>query len=241
MIHNWLDDTTSEPRARERAQMSFGTKPGTPLGEAVRTLTQFKSFAAAVLGRHLAPAFRGYAGYKPAALMAHFIVATTLTGWLAMNAKAIARGEQPKSLVGADAAETGKIWTAALVQGGGLGIYGDFLFGEQNRNGQGFAVSSLAGPALGDIEQVAQAVLSAVHGGDVNPSTGASRLPGELTRLASRNIPLINTWYTRLALDYLILWRMQEAVSPGYLERYENRVRTQEGGEFWLPPTSALN
>ena len=58
-------------------------------------------------------------------------------------------------------------------------------------------------------------------------------------RLGAHNIPLVNLWYTRLALDYLVLWRLQEAVSPGYLARYESRVRNQEGGDFIVAPTSA--
>jgi hypothetical protein len=38
---------------------------------------------------------------------------------------------------------------AALAQGGGLGIYGDFLFGEVSRMGAGL-VSTAGGPALSE-------------------------------------------------------------------------------------------
>jgi hypothetical protein len=158
-----------------------------------------------------------------------------------MNAKLIAKGQAPRSLVGADPEETMRIWAASLAQGGGLGIYGDYLFGEQNRNGLEFTLSSVAGPAIGDMEQVAQIVRQATHGGAINEKTGQSQIGPELMRLGAHNIPLVNLWYTRLALDYLVLWRLQEAVSPGYLQRYEHRVRTEEGGNFILPPTSALD
>jgi hypothetical protein len=38
-----------------------------------------------------------------------------------------------------------KFWGAAAVQGGGLGLFGDFIFSDVNRYGQGFAMT-VAGP-----------------------------------------------------------------------------------------------
>lgn len=242
MIHDTIDNTTSEPRLREQtglAGLASGARAGTIWGEAARSFGQFRGFLQTILGRHLAPALGGYAGYAPVALMSHFIVASALAGWLSMNAKLIVKGQLPRGLVGDNAEETAKIWAASLAQGGGLGIYGDYLFGEQNRNGLEFTLSSIAGPAVGDLEQVAQVVKQATHGGAISPTTGKSQIPGELMRLGAHNIPLVNLWYTRLALDYLVLWRLQEAVSPGYLQRYESRVRNDEGGGFIVPPTAA--
>jgi hypothetical protein len=239
LIHDVIDNTTSEPRMRESTALAGGLRSGTIWGEAARSFGQFRGFLQTILGRHLAPAITGYAGYKPAALLAHFIVATALAGWLSMNAKLIVKGETPRPLAGEDLGETAKIWGAALAQGGGLGIYGDYLFGEANRNGLEFTLSSAAGPAIGDAEQVLQVIRQATHGGAISETTGRSQIPGEVVRLGAHNIPLINLWYTRLALDYLVLWRLQEAVSPGYLQRTESRVINQEHGGFIVPPTSA--
>lgn len=239
MIHNVLDDVVSEPRAREKSGMTRGVRAGTVMGEFNRSFFQFKGFVNAIVGRHLIPAARGYAGYSPVSLMAHFIIGSALAGYVSMNAKAISRGEMPKPLIGDSAAGTAKIWGASLAQGGGLGLYGDFLFGELNRNGSDFDWGSLGGPILSDSETVAKIVRQAISGGAVNSSTGRSQIPGETIKLASQNIPLVNLWYTRLALDYLVLWRLQEAASPGYLQRYDERVRNQEGSSFILSPTSA--
>jgi hypothetical protein len=42
---------------------------------------------------------------------------------------------------------------AALAQGGGLGIYGDFLFGEMNRSREGAGlIQTLGGPAVSDTD-----------------------------------------------------------------------------------------
>lgn len=239
MVHNILDDTVSEPRAREHSGMTRGTQAGTVWGEIARSFFQFKGFINAVVGRHLVPAARGYAGYSPVSLMAHFIIGSALAGYVSMNAKAISRGEQPKGIVGADLAGTAKIWGASLAQGGGLGLYGDFLFGELNRNGSDFDWGSIGGPILSDSEALAKIVRQSISGGAVSSRTGRSQIPGELVKLASQNIPLVNLFYTRLALDYLVLWRLQEAASPGYLQRFEERVRDKEGSSFIVPPTSA--
>ena len=240
MIHDWVDNTTSEARMRERTGMAFGTRSGTIAGEAFRSLSQFRGFLQAVVGRHAIPAATGYAGYKPAALLAHLIVATTLAGYLSMNAKRMVAGEAPRPIVGDSPADTAHVWMASLAQGGGLGIYGDYLFGEANRDGLDFTLSSLGGPAVSDAEKVAQIVTQATHGGGINEATGKSVIPAEAVRLGSRNIPLINLWYTRLALDYLILWHLQEAVSPGYLARREQNIQREEHGRgFIVSPTGA--
>lgn len=238
MFHNVIEDTTGESRGREKAAMTRGTKAGTWEGEAMRAFFQFKGFVNTIVGRHLVPAASGFACVSPVALVAHLILGLTLTGWLSMNAKLIVSGRDPRGVAGSDLGQTGKIWSAALAQGGGLGLYGDFLFGEQNRNGAAFSIAQLAGPALGDFEQVATVVQQAIAGGQFSETTGRSPLPGELVRLAGHNIPLVNLWYTRLALDYMVLWDLQEHVSPGYLQRYEQRVRSQEGGDFWAQPTA---
>lgn len=43
-----------------------------------------------------------------------------------------------------------------------------------------------------------------------------------------------NWW---LAMDYLFLWHVQEAMSPGYLRRFERRVQQQNHQSFWLRPS----
>lgn len=249
MIHNVLDDSVSEPRMREQITGTFNGAPaGTLWGEIARSFFQFKGFINTIVGRHLAPAMQGFAGLSPVATMSHFVIGSALAGWVSMNAKMIASGKDPRGLwggqdVGADGlnhpiGDTAKIWMAALAQGGGFGMYGDFLFGEAARNGKSFSIAAMGGPLLSDGEQLLQILQQVVTGSGVNERTGRSALPAEAVRLFKSNIPLINLWYTRLALDYFILWRLQEAASPGYLRRYEQRSE-REGTHFWAPPTSA--
>jgi hypothetical protein len=241
-FHDQVENATAEPRAREKVSFlggTAGTQDGTPWGLIARSISQFRGFTTAVLGRHLVPAARGYAGYSPVALVANIMVMSIATGYLAMNAKLIAKGQSPVSPLNPDGSPNLAVWGAALAQGAGLGIYGDFLLGEKNRNDIASPIASMAGPTLGDAERIAQVLVEATHGGAVSATTGRSAIPGQLVHIASSNIPVVNNFYTRLALDYLILWRLQEWTSPGYLQRYQSEVERQQGHSFIVPPTSA--
>lgn len=222
LIHETLDTATSEARARERRQVTSGTRPGTIAGEAIRLYTQFWSFPQTFIGRSLAPALKGYAGQNAAALTAHLVLSTTLFGYLGMQAKQIAKGREPRPM-------SPDAFLASMLQGGGLGIYGDFLFGDYNRFG-GSPISTLGGPAIGDFEQ-GMKLWGKIRSGD-DPAASAFQF-------AKGNTPFVNTWYTRAALDYLLFWRVQEALNPGWAGRYEQTTQKQTGSDFWLKPTDA--
>lgn len=230
-----LDDALTEARARERVGLTRGARAGTVHGEFLRTFTQFWSFSQAVVGRHLAPAARGYGGKHPVALMAHLILATTAMGYVSLQAKEIVKGRKPRPMVDGEGEFTGgKVFLAALLQGGGLGLYGDFLFGEANRMGLS-SLTAFGGPAIGDAERLYQILNKLAYGS----AESRDDVPGDLLRWGATMTPFLNVWYTKLALDYAVLWRMQEATSPGYLERYERRLEDSQGTEFWLSPSEA--
>ncbi|MBO9502509.1 hypothetical protein [Brevundimonas sp. A19_0] len=237
LIGATLDDALTEPRARERVTLTAGMRPGTAMGEAARFFTQFLSFSQAVIGRHLVPAMKGYAGQHPVSLLAHMIVASTALGYVSLQMKQLVKGRTPRGFEDEDGnSMAGSLFIASLLQGGGLGIYGDFLFGEANRNGLPATISSFAGPAVSDAERLFAIVNRAVWG-DMDEKADAG---GDLAKFAVTSAPGANLFYTRAALDYLVLYRMQEAMSPGYLERWEKRVREREASEFLVDPSEAV-
>ena len=254
LFHNAMADAINEPRAREAAAArapfsALGVagptvKQGELLGEIAMSFFQFKGFVNSAVGRHFVPAVQSL-GTRPGMLV-HLILSTTLAGYASLAAKALSRGETPRTpqdLVESQGIGTpeaaGKLWLAAMAQGGGLGMYGDFLFGEMDRNGADFDALSLGGPLLSQGEQVGKIFRQAISGGEVNGMEGKSQIPGELAKMAASNVPIINTWYTRTALDYLLFWRLQEAASPGYLQRYQSRMQEKAATHYWLAPTSA--
>jgi hypothetical protein len=220
-----------EPNARTRAFMLRGTQPGTVPGEFLRYIGQFKSFPAAmiqmVLGREIYG--RGYDtlgdyiknGKGDMVGLATFIGLSTMMGYAAMSVKDMIKGKNPRPI------DDPRTWAASMVQGGGLGIYGDFLFNKYNRMG-GTLSGSMAGPVV-NLADTAADLWTRVRTGE---DFGATSFNAALS-----NTPFMNLFYTRTALDYLILYRMQEAMNPGFLRRMERRAERENGQTFFLPPS----
>jgi hypothetical protein len=237
-----------EPDARTRATMLRGTRPGSVEGELIRFIMQFKSFSVATiqkpLGRELYG--RGFVGATEGNLLrrtgsnlktlltngngelaglAQLMVWTTIFGYGSMVAKDILKGRTPRDPLDP------KTWAAAFVQGGGAGIYGDFLLGETSRFGGGL-LQTAAGPTLGTIDDLYDIKVRLQNGDDA----AAAAL-----RLAIGNTPFANLFYTRMALDYLLLWRLQESINPGYLRRMEKRIEDENNQTFLVRPSQMVN
>ena len=222
------------PGAREFALMRWGTQSGTVLGDALRFIMQFKAFPITVLTRPLSRDIhaRGaesirkglFRGQGDMLGLTHTIMAMTAMGYVAMSAKDMARGRTPR-----DATDP-ETWMAAAAQGGGFGIYGDFMFGQFNRFGRSFT-SSAVGPTFGQADDLVEIYTRFRQGDDAT---------AQAVRLGINNTPFLNLFYTRMALDYMFLYQIQESLNPGYLGRLQRRIEQNQGQEFMFPPSQAI-
>lgn len=245
-LRTYLTDQTSflalEPDAKTRAYMLQSSRPGTWTGEMFRFLMQFKSFTWAymqkIVGRELYG--RGYEGNSIIGALrngngemqglAQIILASTLLGYGSMALKDLAKGRTPRDPT--ESPEKARdVFLAAMVQGGGAGIYGDFLFGESNRFGGGL-LSTIAGPGIGAFAEVGDLYRRAVRG-----EASAS----DALRTTLSNTPYANLFYTRIALDYMLLYQIQESMNPGYLRRMERDLEEKHGQQFLLRPTAVMS
>lgn len=230
MFMDRADHGIPMPGAAERAMMNQGTEAGTVLGEALRHIMQFKSFPITMVRRGLGrEMYGGVGGNKDISGLVQLMVASTIFGYGAMYMKDILKNRTPRTFTG-DLENDSKLAFAAMSQGGGLGIYGDFLFGEYSRYGRSF-LSTLAGPTLGQVDDVAELWTRFRTGED----TAAN-----IMRMAINNTPFQNLFYTRTALDFLFLYQMQETVNPGYLGRMENRIMRENDQRFFISPSQAV-
>lgn len=223
-----LDSAVISPDARTLAFIRQGNRAGTPIGEALRLFWQFKSFGIAVMQRAFLREFHGYGpklGISQIQGLGILMLGSLGFGYAAMTLKDLIKGKKPRPV------DNPKTWAAAMAQGGGLGIYGDFLFGEANRMGGGF-LETLGGPTVGKAADAKRLFDSARTGEDV----GAQAL-----RFVVSNTPGNNLFYARMAADYLFLYELQEAMSPGYLRRMERKAEEERGQEWWLRPSEAVN
>jgi hypothetical protein len=145
----------------------------------------------------------------------------TLFGYGAMTAKDAIKGKTPR-----DPTDP-QTMAAAMLQGGAMGIYGDFLLGESSRFGRSL-LETIGGPVPSTIADIDELRARLMHGDDVAGST--------LKTIIS-NTPFINLFYTKTALDYLIIYRIQEAMNPGYLRRMERRIEKENNQTFFLRPS----
>lgn len=241
-LRNFVSDRQGfavlEGDTKSTATWTRGTKRGTVGGELLRSIAQFKQFptvfAQRVVGREWKgrKSNRDFSGLEkwsesPVYGVASLFTALAIAGYVSMSAKDIAKGRTPRQF-NDDPAHNWKIASAALIQGGGLGIYGDFLFGDMTRFGGG-PVEAAMGPAIstaGDFIKLWQKVKN----GD-DPSANAFSL-------ALNNTPFMNLFYVRAPLDYMILYDIREHMNPGYLKRMEKRIKKENEQEFLFPPST---
>lgn len=216
-----------EPDARTRGWMKMGQQAGTHPGEALRFMTQFKAFPFAfyqkMIGRETA-AWKDGNKINAALSMAQLVGGSALFGYMAMTAKDILKGKKPKDPLNE------KTFFSAMLQGGGLGIYTDFLFGNiQN------STSALA-TAVGPIPTEAARVLSALNYAIKGEGGKAGK---QAYYSIKENIPFLNLFYIKTAFDYMIGYQMMETLSPGSLKRMEKRMK-ESGQEFLFTKPSTL-
>jgi polyhydroxyalkanoate synthesis regulator phasin len=219
---------------RSKIMLVDQNRPGTFLGEVVRSFAQFKSFGAVFLllhGRRIHGLLQGNNPGKGAAYAGSLLISTTLFGALSLQLKALAQGRDPQQM---DAT----FGAAAILQGGGLGIYGDFLFSNINRQGGGFA-TTFGGPVV----QRANDLWNLTAGNVAQLASGEKTHFGrELVKFAKGNTPGGTIWYTRLAWERILMDQLQFLVDPEADKAFKQRQRffqKEFGQGFWWQPGRA--
>jgi hypothetical protein len=232
-----LDYAVIMTDARSKRTSTWGTRPGTLAGEALRFVMQFKGWPIAFTQRILGREFFGRraGSWNPkneqfwSETLPHIgtlIAGLTLSGWAAMTVKDALKGYGPR-----DPGDP-RTWMAALQQGGAWGIYGDFIFSSRNRFGGGL-VETAMGPTFGtagDLWQIVQDARDAAITGGEDTFSGSKMFSSVWA-----NVPYANLFYAKPVLDYLVLNSLREALSPGYL-RGQTRRRELEYGQERLDP-----
>jgi hypothetical protein len=210
-------------------------QPGTFWGEITRSFAQFKSFGAVFVflnGMRYIPmiaAKDGKIAARGAAYAGALLLGTTVAGAISIQLKQLAQGRDPRAM------NSKAFWGAAMLQGGGLGIFGDFMFSDVNRFGGGFP-TTLAGPTvqhLWDIWTLTGGNLMEVAQGK---ETKAGR---ELVNVLRANTPGGSLWYLRLGYERLVLDQLQYLVDPKANKAFKTKQqwwKREMGQEFWWSP-----
>jgi hypothetical protein len=235
LIDTEMDHAVIEGDPATRALILGQSRPGTPEGELRRSVGQYKGFPITFALMHFSRAFaRGWDGQR----LGHSAVtfaAMWAMGMVAMQAKEVAKGRDPITMD--PTTDIGRrAWGAAALQGGGFGIFGDFLFADQTRNGTTLA-ATLAGPSFAAVEKVFGDFLMAnIQRAWKGQET---HFAGDALYAAAGLVPGSSLWYWRTAfqrgiIDQLAL--MIDDRAPERFERIEREAQKTWGQSFYWEP-----
>ena len=225
MVLTERDYAVPMPDARVRAMTTGGQRTGTVAGELFRAIGMFKSFPITVITTHLYRGALQNGAKNKGAYLASLMISSTIMGAVAMQLKEISRGKDPRDLTDP------KSWGAAFVQGGGAGIYGDFLFSNVSRFGKG-PIETTAGPLLGAAEDVFLTAKGWAGPDDTN-------IAADLVQLARRYTPGGSLWYARLAFEREVLDQLQLMADPKARSKFRRRMtqrRKDYRQKYWWRP-----
>lgn len=218
---------------RSRSHLVMG-QPGSLMGEISRNFAQFKSFGVVVVmlyGRRIASEFHSERGLRGSVAYAvPLLITLTLLGGLAMQLKELANGREPRDMRSAE------FWGGAILQAGGLGIYGDFLFANVNRFGGGLT-STVAGPLVGKVDRLRDSTIGNVFKAVDDESR--SNLGRDAVNVLRDWTPGGSLWYARLAYERILLDQLQTMLDPDAQRSFRRKMqqrRSQFGNAFWWRP-----
>ena len=231
LVLSETDFAIPEPDARARAVMSQGSQRGTLAGELWRSTAMYKSFSVSIMATHL---MRGTvagqsSGWTRARYAAHLLIGLTVLGAFSIQLRQIAQGKDPRPM------DNWEFWAAALMQSGGLGILGDFVFTGISRADTSLG-ETIAGPAFGLITDVGRLTSVNMRQWYEGRETGFT---AEALRFVGRYMPGSNLWYSRLAVDRLVKDQLQRLADPRAAEgftRLRRRALRDYGQEYYWRP-----
>ncbi|MGN6479493.1 hypothetical protein [Luteibacter sp.] len=223
-------------------QVGLGLDPssrGTLFHEMMSWILFLKQTPLGIFKTHMFDVPNGLDDWKSAwAYRAKFMAGSAALGALGLELKNVVNGQDPEDLL------TKKGLGKILVASGGLGMYGDFFFGDKGDHQNG-ALAKLLGPGA----TMAEDAINIFHNGisaasgaaGVEPDAGESTVaPDQFGAQALRfgrnyTAPLTRLWYLKAAFNHMVYNNLMENLSPGYRDRVEQRMAQRNQTTWWGP------
>jgi hypothetical protein len=194
----------------------------------------FKGFSATVMNNFVLPMMRdALTGDKTAVeRLGQLVIVTTLLGAVAIQAKELVKGKTPRDV------EDPKFWFASMMQGGSLGIFGDFIFGDDSRYNKTF-LTTVMGPVFGlggDVLKASKGNLDKLI--DDSKDVEIENVLADWVKIGKGLTPVANLPYTKIVAERAIFDGIDEAIrgkrqSLNRHRKYEKKMQKQFGNEFW--------
>lgn len=223
-------------------------RPGTAAGEFKRTWAMFRSFSMTATYLYAEEiALRGARTAHPGLYMATtgagLLAGLTLAGGVSIYLRELVKGNDPKPV------DNAKFWGAAVMQGGGLGILGDFFYSNQARTGKSSTMTAWGPTAawasdtydltLGNLFGMAGAMGDGEDLGEAAKKVAAGR---DAARYLAKYSPVSSLWWARTAWDRDVADQLQRALDPDAADAFDRQTARLEhdGQGQWWPEGQAL-
>jgi hypothetical protein len=223
-----------EPGVREKVWKDK-YQAGTWDGEFMKSVAVFKSFPHAFYLRHIERGLNGFD--KPQQKIEYIgklVVGAMMMGALSNWIADILNGRDPRTIDPREKNGSANL-IAALLKGGALGIYGDFLFGDITKYGR-TPIETITGPVTGTLagldNLVRGNIRQAIVGEDAN-------FASEAVTFGKQFMPS-NVWYAKAVFDRIIFDDLQEFLKPGYLANMKSKAQSRNNTTFFWQPGENL-
>lgn len=215
-----------------RATVGALAPRGNIAGELVRSAFLFKQFPLTMMSLH-GRRMMQQSGYPPRlAYFATMMALTTAGSAFYRQIWNLAMGRDPEDMTRAG------FWQRSAFDGGGLSIFGDFIKNADNRFGGGLS-QTLVGPLFGStVANLSSAIAGNVRRATDGDPTTETQWGKDLTNFALRETPGLSLWYTRLAVDRLMIDQIKDWTDPEWRTKVAaaySRASNEDTG-YWAGP-----
>ncbi|RWN78079.1 MAG: hypothetical protein EOS02_09980 [Mesorhizobium sp.] len=251
VINSWSERSVPSGTPNARSLVTGKAERGTVGGELLDFLLQYKSFGLSFTAMQLeavgemAATRGGGTGWRRSgmAYFAPLAIMLTLGGAAYLQIKSLLDFKQPEDM---DPRTNPGFWFRAGIQGGGFGLFGDFLKSSENRFGQPM-LESLAGPgpaAIGDtVGLVTGPLFAATRSESANGEEKTfmeKAKPGrQAVRYLRRYTPVASShWLTRGVYNRLVLDNLQWLLDPAADKSFKAQIglAKKNGTPYMIAP-----
>lgn len=202
---------TNEPDIRTKAVTTQGLESGSAMRALADMVFMYRSFPITMMNNYLRPMLTK-AVIEGDTRLGSTLFATTLMGYMILNLKDAINGvENKEGLGGLSYLRPFDMTTAkqSMLQGGGLGIFGDFFAHDYSRYGESLEKTA-TGPMFGFMNDLMR--------------MGFDGTEADWQGFVRKYLPAKSLWWSKGVLDYAIIDALDK-VDPKHYEREESRRR----------------